>query len=121
MLNQEKGKYFKELLTQRLNDLLAGVNKTVNDFAGPKDEPSDFVDQASIGSDTDFALHLREREGKLIVKIKTALEKLGEGGFGICEECGEEISEERLKVRPVAALCVICKKKQETTEKAKGL
>ena len=121
MLTQEKGKYFKELLTRRLNDLLAEANKTVSDFAWPGDEPSDFVDQASIGSDTDFAFYLREREGKLIVKIKTALEKLKEGDFGICEQCGREISDERLKARPMATLCIKCKKKQETTEKARGL
>ncbi len=72
-------------------------------------------------ADTNFSLRLREREGKLIRKIKTALEKLEEGDFGICEECGEEISEERLKVRPMAALCIKCKKKQEAIEKIKGL
>ena len=38
-------------------------------------------------------------------------EKLNRGDFGVCEECGGEISEERLKVRPMAALCIKCKKK----------
>ncbi|MFV9644638.1 MAG: TraR/DksA family transcriptional regulator [Desulfobacterales bacterium] len=121
MLTQERKGYFTELLIQRLDELIAEANNTISDFAGPKDEPSDFVDRASMGSDTDFSLCLREREGKLIVKIKTALEKLEEGDFGICEECGEEISEERLKVRPMAALCIKCKKKQEAVEKTRGL
>ena len=121
MLTQEKKEYFKELLIQRLDELIAEANKTVNGFAGPKDGSPDFIDQASMESDTDFSLRLREREGKLIVKIKTALEKLEEGDFGICEECGEDISEERLKVRPMAALCIKCKKKQEAQERLRGL
>jgi DnaK suppressor protein len=49
------------------------------------------------------------------------LEKLDEGNFGVCEKCGREISEERLKVRPMAVLCIRCKKKQEASEKMRGL
>ena len=41
--------------------------------------------------------------------------------YGICEVCGEEISEARLKARPVTTLCIDCKKKQEMEEKVKGL
>ena len=121
MLTQDRKEYFKELLTQRLHEILAEANKTVSGFAESKDEPADFLDRASMESDTGFSLRLREREGKLIVKIKTALEKLEEGDFGICEECGKEISEERLKVRPMAALCIKCKKKQEVQERRRGL
>ena len=121
MLTEEKKEYFKGLLTQMLHELLAEVNKAVSGFTGPKDGSPDFIDQASMGSNTDFSFLLRERKGKLIVKIKTALEKLDEGDFGICEECGEEISEERLKARPMAALCIVCKKKQEAQERRRGL
>jgi DnaK suppressor protein len=49
------------------------------------------------------------------------LERLEEGTFGICESCGEDISEERLKARPVTTLCIDCKKKQENDEKLRGL
>ena len=121
MLTQEKKEYFKELLTQRLYELLAEANKAVSDFAWPEDEPSDFVDQASMESDADFSLRLKERESKLMKKIRRALERLEEGDFGICEQCGREISEERLKARPMAALCTKCKKRQEAIEKRRGL
>jgi DnaK suppressor protein len=39
----------------------------------------------------------------------------------MCEECGEQISEARLKARPVTTLCIDCKKRQEMDEKVKGL
>ena len=40
---------------------------------------------------------------------------------GICDECGDDISEQRLKARPVTTLCIECKKRQEKDEKVKGL
>jgi DnaK suppressor protein len=49
------------------------------------------------------------------------LDRLDQGTFGICEECGEDISDERLKARPVTTLCINCKKTQENEEKLKGL
>ncbi|RLB13465.1 MAG: RNA polymerase-binding protein DksA, partial [Deltaproteobacteria bacterium] len=64
---------------------------------------------------------ISDRGRKLLVKIKEALERLDNGTFGICEACGEEISEKRLKARPVTTLCIECKKKQETEEKLRGL
>jgi DnaK suppressor protein len=66
-------------------------------------------------------LRIRDRERKLIGKIKEALERIEQGTYGICEDCGEEISTERLKARPVTTLCIDCKKTQETEEKVKGL
>ncbi len=53
----------------------------------------------------------------MIRKIEHAFNKLQDGTFGICEECGEEISEKRLQARPVATLCIECKEKEETVEK----
>jgi len=57
----------------------------------------------------------------VIKKINRALERLNNGDFGVCEECGREISEERLKARPMAALCIECKRVEEAEEKIKGL
>jgi DnaK suppressor protein len=48
--------------------------------------------------------------------ISEVLRKIGEGSYGICEECGEEISEKRLKVIPTAALCINCQGTKEQLE-----
>jgi DnaK suppressor protein len=53
--------------------------------------------------------------------IKEALERIETGEYGICEVCGEEISEARLIARPVTTLCIDCKKKQEQEEKVRGI
>jgi DnaK suppressor protein len=43
-----------------------------------------------------------------IAEIDHALAKLGDGTYGICDVCGQEIPAGRLEVRPAAALCVDC-------------
>jgi DnaK suppressor protein len=66
-------------------------------------------------------LRIRDREHKLIKKIKKALDRIENGTFGICESCGEEISIKRLEARPVTSQCIECKSKEEALEKALGL
>ncbi|MEE9505095.1 MAG: RNA polymerase-binding protein DksA [Thermodesulfobacteriota bacterium] len=121
MFTKKKKEYFTELLTQRLDELLAEDNKTVNDINGPSENRPDPLDRATMELERDFSLRIRGRETVLIGKIKEALERIENGTYGICEDCEEEISKERLKARPVATLCIECKRKQEAEEKARGL
>ena len=121
MLTKTKKEYFKNLLTQRLDELLAEANGTVNGMTGLSDRFPDPTDRASLESDRNFTLRIRDRERKLIGKIEEALERIENGAYGICEGCEEEIFEGRLKARPVTTLCIECKTEQENEEKARGL
>lgn len=121
MLSKKKREYFKELLTRRLNELLNEANKTVSGMTDQRENFPDPTDRATMESDRNFTLRIRDRERKLIGKIRDALDKIEEGTFGICEECGEEISTKRLEARPVTSLCIECKKKQENEEKVRGI
>jgi len=120
MLSKEQLEFFKNLLNQQLNELLNEVNKTVSDMSYDNENMPDPSDRATLESDRNFTLRIRDRERKLIGKIKDALERIELGTFGICESCEEDISEQRLKARPVTTLCIDCKKKQEDEEKIKG-
>ena len=113
--------YFKEFLTKRLEELLSHADDTVSGMTAPKDNFPDPTDRASLESDRNFMLRIRDRENKLIKKIKKALERIDNGTFGICEKCGEDISIKRLKARPVTTQCIECKTKEEAVEKALGL
>jgi DnaK suppressor protein len=84
-----------------------------------RDSFPDPTDRANLETDRNFLLRIRDRERKLIGKIKEALGRIDDSTFGICEECGEDISEERLKARPVTTLCIDCKTKAEVEEKQK--
>ena len=113
--------YFKEFLTKRLEELLSHADDTVSGMTAPKENFPDPTDRASLEADRNFMLRIRDRENKLIKKIKKALERIDNGTFGICEKCGEDISIKRLKARPVTTQCIECKTKEEAAEKALGL
>ncbi|MFP4036558.1 MAG: RNA polymerase-binding protein DksA [Desulfobacteraceae bacterium] len=121
MLSKNKLESFRKLLNERLEELLEQAYETVDDMSDQKENLPDPSDRASLESDRNFTLRIRDRERKLIGKIKEALERIDNGTYGICEECGEDISEKRLRARPVTTLCINCKKKQETDEKRRGV
>lgn len=112
---------FKKLLSTRLEELLNQAGDTVSGMTTPNENFPDPTDRAALESDRNFMLRIRDREHKLIKKIKKALERIENGTFGICETCGEEISVKRLKARPVTSQCIECKSKEEALEKALGL
>jgi DnaK suppressor protein len=121
LMDQKNLDYFKEKLLKQRQDILSDAAKTVNEnlvVAG--EELSDTIDRSSIESDRNFTLRLRDRERKLLKKVDEALERIESKTFGICEECGEWIGVNRLKVRPVATLCIACKEEQEKREKMIG-
>ena len=113
--------YFKELLSNRLEELLSQADNTVMGMTDPKENFPDPTDRASLEADRNFMLRIRDREHKLIKKIKKALERIENDTFGICESCGDDISIERLKARPVTTQCIECKTKEEAMEKALGI
>ena len=112
---------FKTLLTNQLEELLSQADDTVSGMTVPKENFPDPTDRASLEADRNFMLRIRDREAKLIKKIKKALERIENGTFGICEKCGEDISIKRLKARPVTTHCIECKTQEEALEKALGL
>jgi len=116
-MDQEKLEEFRQILQGQLDELLREAGKTVSDMTDEKANFPDPTDRASLESDRNFELRIRDRERKLIMKIREALERIDEGEFGICEHCEEEIGEARLKARPVTTLCIECKTEQERQEK----
>jgi len=108
------------MLNQKMNELLDEAEKTVNDMTTGKENFPDPNDRASLESDRNFELRIRDRERKLIVKIQEAIKRIDDGVFGICEVCSGPISEKRLMARPVTTQCIDCKTKQEKLEKLKG-
>jgi DnaK suppressor protein len=113
----EKSEYFKNVLQEEMRQLLDEAGKTVSEMTSDNTNFPDPNDRATQESDRSFELRIRDRERRLINKIREALERIENGTFGICEVCGDEISEARLKVRPVTTLCIDCKIEQEKKEK----
>jgi DnaK suppressor protein len=120
-MEEKDFKFFKELLSNWLDELLSHADSTVVGLRSYDDHSPDPLDQAAFESERSFNLRIRDRESVLINKIRKSLEDIENGDYGICEDCGREIAFERLKARPVARRCIQCKTKQEELEKVIGI
>ncbi|MCB1229326.1 MAG: TraR/DksA family transcriptional regulator [Verrucomicrobiae bacterium] len=113
-MNPERLTYFKGRLETERDELIRahGLHEqdlrdshTSEDIAGP-DRASE-LDEAIVES------HIVESQERLLEKINHALERLGEGTYGICENCDCEIAEARLEAKPSVSLCVDCQELKE--------
>jgi len=121
-MDQEKLLYFKGLLEGQLRTLIQEAEKTVNGMVQkPNGDFPDPTDRASLESDRNFLLRIKDRERKLITKVKEALERIDNGTYGICESCGKPISEKRLIARPVTTECIECKTEEEQKERSERM
>ena len=116
-LEQQDISWCKDMLTSRRAELLGEAGRTVSGMTDGKENFPEPADRAALESDRNAELRIRDRERKLINKIEEALQRIEDGVYGVCEECGEEIGVERLKARPVTTLCIQCKAEQEEEEK----
>ncbi len=121
-MDQERLLFFKGLLEGRLHVLLEEAGKIASDMR--QDSNGDFpdpTDRASLESDRNFLLRIKDRERKLIMKVKEALDRIENETFGICESCGKPISEKRLMARPVTTQCIDCKTEDEKKERSERM
>lgn len=119
-MDEEKLAHFKKKLQNMSDHILTDAEKTLTEMTDHSDNYPDPTDRASAESDRNFELRIRDRERKLLSKIKAAIERIEEGSYGICDECGDDISEQRLEARPVTTYCIECKTRQEHLEKGKA-
>ncbi len=119
-MNQRQVKVFQRLLVSRRQELLDEAERTVGGMTDSKENFPDPTDRASLESNRNAMLRIRDRERKLITKIDDALKRIDDGSYGLCESCGGPIAVERLKARPVTTLCIDCKSDQEAQERRRG-
>src|SRR5262245_29741224 len=120
-LKKKDLKRFREILLAKKKEILRNAQRTLNeDMTLDADDLPDEMDLASSEYLHSFTFRLRGREKVFLQKIDHALEKIKEGTFGVCEQCGEPISMKRLEARLETTLCIRCKEDQERIEKAYG-
>jgi len=116
-MRQRELEFFSRLLETRKREILTEAGRAVDSMnSKPEEGFADPTDRASLESDRNFQLRLRDRERKLLSKIDEAFARIRDGSYGRCEECGGEIGKERLKARPVTTFCISCKSAQEERE-----
>lgn len=112
----------RRLLIQKREDIIREAKTEIKKFKSGENKQlvetvMDDGDLSVVDLAEDISLKQLSTHRETLIKIDTALRKLNEGTYGICEECGEEISEERLKIMPFAIYCRDDQEKKEIMEK----
>lgn len=115
-MDEKELEQFRKILTDLLDELETQSGQTVSDLMPEQDREIEALAESSIQMNWAVTLRLKSRESHLIRKIKSALERIEDGTYGICEVCGENISIKRLMARPVTSKCIECKEREEKME-----
>ncbi len=117
-LTQSELDKFRALLWEKRNELLGNVSYMENDVL--KEGNSDLshvpIHMADLGTDSyeqEFTLDLMDSERKLIIDIDSALARIDNGTYGICELDGTPIPKPRLEAIPWARYCISCASNSE--------
>ena len=78
--------FFRELLQQQIAGLLNDQMKTVSVMTSDNERVVDLNDQASMEVEKNYELRIRDRERRLILKMKEAIQRIDNGTFGICDD-----------------------------------
>ncbi len=109
---------FKKILLKEREEIIGGVKQTFESSQEiGQDGIQDIGDEAANIYNKQILLSLNENERLRLQEVDEALDRIENGTYGICEECGGPIGLKRLEVRPIAKYCVPCKTK---LEKSKG-
>jgi len=111
----------RRILEERRREILSEVHGKIRDVRaeGANNPTTGVLDaaetsEADIQDDIEFALI--QMKAETLSKIEEALRRLEEGTFGYCFECGEEISERRLRALPFAVRCKDCEEAREVAQ-----
>jgi DnaK suppressor protein len=77
------------------------------------EQSPDQLDEVQIASDRHLAISAMDRQSKQLRDVRTALRRIRDGRFGICEQCDEDIASKRLAAIPWASLCIVCQEAEE--------
>jgi len=111
----------KKVLVERKrkmwNELRDDVfRKLGNEYNTQFDIPNDLEDLSVIDFIEDLGLSVSDIRKEELLRIDESLRKLDQGTYGICEKCGTEIDEERLRVEASAVHCLKCQSDLESVE-----
>lgn len=111
--------FFRRRLLDEEQALLAAVRATA-DRLQETEVSADWSDRASAEEEQTLELRVRDRERKLLQKIREAIRRIDDGSYGWCAETGEPIGIPRLLARPTATLCLEAQERRERHQRQFG-
>jgi DnaK suppressor protein len=125
-MERERYSELRRILEERRREIMSAVYEKIRDVRSESaNSPAHGVldaaesSEADIQDDIEFALI--QMKAETLTKIEEALRRLEEGTFGYCFECGEEISERRLRALPFALRCKDCEEARENAQQRERL
>lgn len=124
-MNRDRYAELTKILEERRREIMDQVQEKIRDVRTDDNVASTGVldavesSEADIQDEIEFALI--QMKAETLHKIGEALRRLEEGTFGYCFECGEEISERRLRALPFAVRCKDCEEARETAQQRERL
>jgi DnaK suppressor protein len=106
----------KKILLATREQILKDMEEIRQREHAEHDEIGDDYDKAAQERERELGIIITAQEKNKLISVEDALRRIEEGTYGICEDCGEKISKQRLKAVPFATLCVACKSKKEVDE-----
>ena len=118
-MNDAQLAFFKSRLQEIELTLIQNANETTMHLQ-ENDIIADLADRATIEEEHALELRARDRESKLLRKVRAAIVRIDEGDYGWCEDSGEPIGIERLLARPTATLSLEAQQRHEQRQKLFG-
>ena len=103
------------LRTSLLGDMTHMEDDSLKDHAKTISIPTDMEELGSDNADQELTLSLLGSDEDILDQIEAAIQRIEDGGYGRCGQCGEPIPKTRLDAVPYAAQCVRCASQRETT------
>jgi DnaK suppressor protein len=121
-MNKARYNDLKQMLQERKRHMLSQVHEKIRDVrsenvSGKVNNVLDPGETSEAGIQEDIEFALIQMKAETLDKINEALTRLEEGAYGNCFECGEEISQARLRALPFAVRCIECEQARENAQK----
>ncbi|MCG8407272.1 MAG: TraR/DksA C4-type zinc finger protein [Phycisphaerales bacterium] len=101
-------KVIRDALVRQRNELMSVMQTTQAQLAQKDGDLADISDRASDGFEDELALGLMKIEAAQIDDIEAAIQRVDDGVYGLCADCGKLIPRKRLEVLPFAQRCLDC-------------
>src|SRR5438046_650761 len=113
-MDKKKLEAFKKKLEERQQTLRRTVSRTEEDGrVADQDTAQDIADRAASSYTKEFLFSQSNNERQHLKMVETALQRIREGTFGECVNCGSEINAKRLEAVPWTRYCIACQEKME--------
>ncbi len=105
---------FKKRLEARQHELRRLVVRNVQDGrAADEQAAQDIADKAANSYTKEFLFHQSNNDRQLLQLVEEALNRIREGAYGECVNCGNELNAKRLEAVPWTRYCINCQEKVE--------